>query len=253
MARFQLDDAAWASRWRHRTVAEKATLALGLLAVGVTATGPLVSLLVLAAATAVALGPAGVRPATYLRALAAPAVFVAIGLVGIVVTFDAAARWSWGPLGVSPESLRLAVEVGARSIACAAAVMLLATTTPVSDLLQASRAARVPAVVVEVAGLVYRMVFALLDAQAEMREAQAARLGYADRRTALRSLGNLAAATLARAWTTASRLEDGLAGRGYTGVLPHLPRERRVSVPFVGLSLALVVALGVVSAGSGLR
>ncbi|GAB3988196.1 cobalt ECF transporter T component CbiQ [Nocardioides marmoraquaticus] len=243
MARFQLDDAAWASRWRHRPVVEKAVLSLGLLAVGLTSAGPLVSVLVLVAAAGVAVGPAGVGARTYLRALLAPAVFVAVGLVGIVVTFDATAPWSWGPLGVSPASLRLAAEVGARSLACAAAVMLLATTTPMSDLLQASRAAGVPAVLVEVGGLVYRMVFSLLDAQAEMREAQAARLGYADRRTALRSLGSLAAATFARAWTTASQLEEGLAGRGYTGVLPHLPRERQASVTFVGLSLVLLGCL----------
>lgn len=252
-----IDTAAWTSRWRTRATGEKTFLALGLLLVGVSAPGPLVSLLVLAVSGAVATVLARVPVTTYARALAAPAAFILVGLVGVVVTLDGAGGaggmsepvWTLGPLAVTTESLALGGEVGARSLACAAAVMLLATTTPVTDLLETARVLRVPAVVVDVAAVVYRMIFALIEAQASIREAQTARLGYGSRGAAVRSLGALAGATFVRAWTRARDLEQGLAGRG-SGSLRGLSQARPVSWAFVAASVALLLALAGLSVAS---
>ena len=84
----------------------------------------------------------------------------------------------WGPLAVPPESLEAAVGLTAHAVAGTLAVLVLASTTPMVDLLAALRRLRVPDACVEVASLTYRLLFVLMDAVRSIREAQAGRLGY---------------------------------------------------------------------------
>lgn len=253
MAGLAVDEAAWENAWRTRSTAEKSVLALGLLSVSVTARDPLVPLVVLAVSVVAALVGARVRARTYLLAVSAPAVFVALGAVVVAVSVGTDtpvdALWSLGPLSVTPRSLETAGLVASRSAGAMAALMLLATTTPVDDLLSALRRLRVPEVVVDVAGLVYRMLFSLLDAAVAIREAQAARLGYASGPTARRSLGHLASAVLRRAWVRAARLEDGLTARGYETSLRTLSAARAVSPVFIAGAVAVVSVLAFWSGG----
>ena len=60
MARLAIDEAAWSNAWRTRSTAEKAVLALGLLAVAVTARSAPVALAVLVLAVGAALAGARV-------------------------------------------------------------------------------------------------------------------------------------------------------------------------------------------------
>ena len=129
------------------------------------------------------------------------------------------------------------------SLAGGAAVLLLATTTPMSDLLPALRRLRVPAAVVEVAGVVYRLLFVLLDSLRTIREAQTNRMGYSSVRRSYRSSGVLAAAVLTRSWDRARRLQEGLAGRGLDAGLRVLPEALPSSTAFLAASAAGLAAL----------
>lgn len=100
-----------------------------------------------------------------------------------------------------------------------------------------------PAPVVDVALVTYRMSFLLLDSVRRIREAQAARLGHTTRAATWRSLGGLGATAFVRAFDRAARLQSGLAGRGYDGTLRVLVPEARVSVAFTAASGALLAAL----------
>lgn len=245
MAHLSLDDAAWTSRWRGRSTAEKAVLALGLLAVAVSADGPAGGVLVLVVATIAACGLARVPVRTWARGLASPMLFVIPGLVAIAVTFRTPVgelAWSWGPLSVTEESARRAAAVGFRALGGISAMLLLATTTPMPHLLAALGRVRGCALFADIAGLVYRMLFGLLDTQRRIRESQAARLGFGSSRAARRSIGMLGAATLIRAWTAAQRLEAGLAGRGDAGAALGRPAVRPVDWPFVVAATAVVAA-----------
>lgn len=250
MARPALDDAAWASRWRHRSTLEKAVLSLGLLAVAVASPGWVMSLVILAVCVVIALVWARVPARGYLIALLAPVSFVLIGAAAIAVHIGSApddAVWAWGPFSATADSLLRAATVSARSIAAFSAMLLLAATTPVSDVLAGLRRIRVPEVLIDIAGLMYRMLFALLSASSAIREAQAARLGYSSGLTARRSFGMLGGAVLMQAWNRARRLEAGLAGRGYTGSLRTLAAPHPVSIPFIAASVLVVVALAAAS------
>jgi cobalt/nickel transport system permease protein len=228
-----IDDAAWASAWRRRAPGDKVLISLGLVLSALLLPVWPGSLLVALTAVGLALGPARVPPRTFGRAVRAPLAFILIG--------------GDGP-GWAPDAAGQAGALVGHAVAGSTAVLLLATTTPMSDLLPALQRLRVPAAVIEVASVVYRMLFVLLTSVTTIREAQTARMGYATVRSSYRSSGALAAAVLTRSWDRARRLQDGLAGRGLeTGlrVLPEtLPASRRFeAATVVGLAALAAVSL----------
>ena len=239
-----VDDAAWASAWRRRSPGDKLLLCGGLVACALALPAWPGSALVGLTAVVLALGPARVPARTFTRAVRWPVAFIAVGAVTAVVTVDG------GGLGWAPDAPTRAGSLVGHALAGSAAVLLLACTTPVSDLLPALRRLRVPAAVTEVASVTYRLLFVLLDSLRTIREAQTARMGRATVRTALRSDGALAAAVLTRSWDRARRLQEGLAGRGMEAELRVLPEEQPSSRGFVAASLAGlagIVVLGLVA------
>lgn len=241
MTGLAVDDAAWASAWRVRSPGDKLLVSVGLVLSALLLPVWPGSLLVGLTAVVLALGPARVPARTFGRAVRAPLAFILIGALTTVVEVGDGIGWA-------PDAAAQAGSLVGHAVAGSAAVLLLATTTPMSDLLPALQRLRVPAAVIEVASLVYRMLFVLLTSLTTIREAQTARMGYATVRGSYRSSGALAAAVLTRSWDRARRLQDGLAGRGLdTGlqVLPEtLPASRRFELATV-VGLAAIVTVGV--------
>ncbi len=247
-----LDTAAWASPWRERAVRDKTVLAGGLLACALFLPPWPGGLGAGLAAAAVMLGPGRVAPSLFVRCLLVPALFITIGAATVLVSV-AWAGWGTMPqLAVTPQTVYSAQTVAVRGLAGTCAVFVLATTTPMVDLLAALRRLRIPDACIEVASLTYRLVFVLLESAHTIHQAQSARLGYANRRAALRSAASAVAAVLTSAWDRARRLEDGLAGRGYVDALPTLDPVRRSSARFVALSVAGVGLLAAVSLWVGI-
>ncbi|MEH0400075.1 cobalt ECF transporter T component CbiQ [Streptomyces sp. NPDC053741] len=238
-----IDAAAHSSRWRRRHPVDKAALGLGLTALAVSLPPWPGAALVLVAALAVLLGPAGVTPRHLWRAYRVPLGFCVTGAATLLVQVG-------GPRGLvalDPGGPVRAGELLLRTSAASLGVLLFAFTTPMSDLLPRLVRAGVPAPVVDVALVTYRMSFLLLDAVRRIREAQAARLGHTTRAAAWRSLAGLGATAFVRAFDRAARLQTGLAGRGYDGTLRVLVPEARVSARFVALSVLLLAVLTILT------
>ncbi|MFD3868934.1 cobalt ECF transporter T component CbiQ [Streptomyces sp. NPDC058623] len=234
-----IDVAAHGSRWRRRHPLEKALLGLGLTVTAVCLPpwpgGPLVA----AATLAVLLGPAGVAGRQLWRAFRVPLGFCCTGALPLLVSLG-------GPSGfvsLAPDGPRHAAELLLRTSAASLGVLLFAFTTPVSDVLPRLVRAGVPAPVVDVALVMYRIGFLLLDSMAQVRRAQAARLGHTNRAAVWRSLAGLAATSFVRAFDRAGRLQEGLAGRGYDGALRVLVPEAALSRRFLVASAALLASL----------
>jgi cobalt/nickel transport system permease protein len=240
-----VDDAAWASAWRRRAPGDKLLLCGGLVVTALVLPAWPGSALVGVVAVGLALGPARVPARTFGRAVRWPLAFVAVGAVTAVVEVG-----SGGP-GWAPDAAARAGSLVGHALAGSAAVLLLATTTPMSDLLPALRRARVPAAVVEVASVVYRLLFVLLDSLHTVREAQTARMGYSSLRRSYRSSGALAAAVLIRSWDRARRMHDGLAGRGLETGLRVLPETLPSSAAFLAATVAGLAAIATTSAVLG--
>ncbi|MFJ4843434.1 cobalt ECF transporter T component CbiQ [Streptomyces sp. NPDC088746] len=238
-----IDAAAHSSRWRRRHPVDKAVLGLGLTVLAISLPPWPGAALALLTAVAVLLGPAGVPARQLWRAYRVPLGFCATGAATLLVQVG-------GPEGlvtVADGGPVRAGELLLRTSAASLGVLLFAFTTPMSDLLPRLVKAGVPAPVVDVALVTYRMSFLLLDSVRRIREAQAARLGHTTRAAAWRSLAGLGATAFIRAFDRAARLQAGLAGRGYDGTLRVLVPEARVSGRFVAVSVALLAALTVLT------
>ncbi|MET9321618.1 cobalt ECF transporter T component CbiQ [Streptomyces sp. NPDC003038] len=234
-----IDVAAHSSRWRRRHPLEKALLGLGLTVTAVCLPpwpgGPLVA----AATLALLLGPAGVAGRQLWRAFRIPLGFCFTGAAPLLFAVGGPA----GLVSLAPDGPRHAGELLLRTSAASLGVLLFAFTTPVSDVLPRLVRAGVPAPVVDVALVMYRIGFLLLDSLTQIRRAQAARLGHAGRAAAWRSLAGLAATAFVRAFDRAARLQAGLAGRGYDGALRVLVPEAALSWRFLTGSAALLTTL----------
>jgi cobalt/nickel transport system permease protein len=235
-----VDDAAWASAWRLRSPADKLLLCVGLVLCALLLPVWPGSVLVGLTAVVLALGPARVPARTFGRAVRTPLAFIALGALTTVVEVGSGIGWA-------PDAAAQAGSLVGHAVAGSAAVLLLATTTPMSDLLPALARLRVPAAVIEVASVTYRMLFVLLTSLSTIREAQTARMGHASIRSSYRSSGMLAAAVLTRSWDRARRLQDGLAGRGMETGLRVLPESLPSSRRFVAGTIAGLAALAAVS------
>ncbi|PID98598.1 MAG: cobalt ECF transporter T component CbiQ [Actinomycetales bacterium] len=164
--------------------------------------------------------------------MSAPWVFILIGVIAVIINFGSHkdALVSFFGLEITAQSLDAGALIVGRAFAVTAAVMLLACTTPISELLMGMRRIGIPGVLVDISAATYRMIFLLLDRAGAIRRAQAARLGYTNSRRATSSMGQLLATVFVSSWDRARRLEAGLDGRGGTAELVPI----RPAKPFSG-------------------
>ena len=181
-------------------------------------------------------------------AMTAPAVFILLGAVSATITlggFDGPG-WRWGALGIQQADVAVGVGLLLRATAGTLAVLVMAMTTPMVDLLSWLRKLRVPEPLVEIASLMYRMIFTAWNSFLTVRQAQRQRLGGTGplkRRFA--ETGQLVGAVAVRSWLASARLADGLAIRGHESTLTTLPARRGSRHLPAWLLVALVVLWGV--------
>jgi cobalt/nickel transport system permease protein len=235
-----LDHAAWSSPWRVRSLRDKSVLSLGLL-ISAIALPPFPGAAAVAVISLVILlGPVQLGWYRLVRIAWVPAVSILIGVATVLVSVSWDGRLN---LQITATGLTQATNLGLRASAATLAMLVLACSTPMVDIFAGLRKARVPDPLIEIAALIYRLTFGLLENAGAIRSAQEARLGYANRRSAMRSASMAAAVLFLRSWDRAQQLEDGLAGRGYTDSLKTLEPQRFRSTWFLVGTLA---ALGAV-------
>ena len=237
-----IDTSANLNPWRRKPLAEKNLLALGMLAIAVGVPSWQSALLVAAVMTAVTLWLARVDFTTWWKTMTAPFGFLLIGVVTVAVRVQ-----GWH-VGLAPHGLELAGRLAARALAGLTCLLFMALTTPATDFVQGLRRIGVPVEITDLALLMYRFLFLLLDTAASMNAAQAARLGHSSYRRHMNSLALLIANLLPRALARAQGLETGLAARGWRGELQMLNPVRPVTPRNIVLILGLeclVLACGI--------
>ena len=236
-----IDRAAHLSRWRNRSLAEKTTLALGMIVLALVLPPFPAAALIAAIMIAATLLGAKTPVKIWLACAAAPAGFLLAGALALAVQIDASG------VSLAPDGPMQAARLTMRAFAGLTCLLFLTLTTPAPDLFAGARRIGLPPEIAELALLVYRFLFLLADAALAMHAAQAARLGHDGLRRRMRSLGLLIANLLPRALERARKLETGLAARGWNGDMRVLTRKTPVSWPalsgVVGLEAA-VLAVG---------
>ncbi len=239
-----IDHHAWTNRWRAWHPAEKWLPAGGLLVLTLLLPPLTTAPLVLAGTTLATVRGAGVPLKTLLGVLAAPAAFLLAGIPFLAVSVDFAQGVN---LHLATDGLRLALATTLRALAAMSCLAFLILTTPLTDWMASLRRVGVPAGVVELILLIYRLIFVFAERALTGHQAQAARLGYSRVDRSVRSLGLLAGNLFQRALEQARRLEAGLAVRGYDGELRVLAPERFLSWPRLAAGMGLVGLIGLAS------
>jgi cobalt/nickel transport system permease protein len=116
---------------------------------------------------------------------------------------------------VQADGFRLFLFLLGRCTVCLLAMVLLANTTPFSDLVKVLKAARVPALLVTTMSLMYRYLFVLLDEAGRMKRARASRTFSRRRARAWQSAATVASQLFIRSSERADRIWAAMCARGW--------------------------------------
>jgi cobalt/nickel transport system permease protein len=230
----------------------KLLLMAAALAVNLTAGGVRTPLALALLAFALVLA-AGVRAGAFLRRMAVPALLAAVAFVTQLFWFkQGEALFSFALLGheftVTAGGVGRGLELAARILGGMATLLFFSLTTPLPELMRAARFFRCPPVLVELAMIMYRYIFLLLEEGGRIRNAERSRLGFVDFRSGLRSSGILGGMLVLRTYDRAERSFAAMRCRGYRGVLTAvvpgaMQRRDWWALLFGGLLLAALFAL----------
>ncbi|MDV2989744.1 MAG: cobalt ECF transporter T component CbiQ [Dehalogenimonas sp.] len=148
-------------------------------------------------------------------------------------------------LSMYSEGLDRGLLIIGRVIGGAALVVWLSLSTPVEQLIGASRWFRIPKIIVEIMALMYRFIFVLLEEVIAIRQAQHLRLGYTRWRTGIKSISILAANLFFRAYDRADKVFEAMSLRGYSGNLVSVNKRVLSTIDYVWLSLALSLLIAI--------
>ena len=166
--------------------------------------------------------------------------------------------WSWDPLpflslSVSRESINYGFFILCRVIGGMSALIFIALTTPMTDLFTVMRKIRIPDVVVDLAMIIYRTIFFLLDQIRQIHQAQVMRLGYSGWRESFHSFAHLCGATFIASWDAGDDLIRAMDARCYDGKFVILGGNRPVELrPLVALALFLLAGSAAVILSQGI-
>jgi cobalt/nickel transport system permease protein len=127
--------------------------------------------------------------------------------------------WGFHVLGYE-EGLTRGFLVMFRVLAGVSLILFLGMSTPLNKLLMAAAWFRLPKIFVELALLIYRYIFVLLEEMITIKDAQKVRLGYHNWRQSMRSLGVLGGSLIFSAYDRAERVFTAMLARGYSGSIP---------------------------------
>ena len=117
----------------------------------------------------------------------------------------------------SREGLLEGLLIGSKVTGSVSVILLLSLTTPAYKIFLSLLWLKVPNLWVEIAMMMYRFIFALLEHTGNIISAQQTRLGYINTKKSLFSVGTLAGAVLLGAIDQSQRTTEAMMLRCYTG------------------------------------
>jgi len=156
--------------------------------------------------------------------------------------------WGFNLVGYE-EGLARGFLIMCRVIGGVSLILFLSMSTPANKLLLAATWFRIPKILVELALLIYRYIFVLLEEIVTIKDAQKVRLGYHNWRQSMRSLSILGGSLILRAYDRAERVFEAMVVRGYTGATTisyteHFGRKEFITAFCLIAILAILYLIG---------
>ena len=195
----------------------------------------------------------GIPPKLLLLRLTMPLVMAAVVLITQIFFYGTTPLFTiplWGvQLAGYEEGLARGFLTMCRVIGGVSLILFLSMSTPVNKLLLAATWFRVPKIFIELALLVYRYIFVLIEEAIAIREAQRVRLGYHNWRQSMRSLSILGSGLILQAYDRAERVFAAMTVRGYSGTMTinysgHFARQDIMAAICLSAVLAIFYLAG---------
>lgn len=193
---------------------------------------------------------AGIPWKFYGKLLLVPGSFLIIGLVAVAVSVTREpCQFLWGTylgdyaVGITKAGLDTAVNLFFRSLGAVSCLYFLSLTTPMTEMVGLLRKLRVPALVVELITLIYRLIFILLEMAGQIYTAQSSRLGYRSMRTGFTALSQLILSMFIKSYRQSQNMYDSLVARCYDGQLHFIEDKRNWSLCHVLVIVAVEAVL----------
>jgi cobalt/nickel transport system permease protein len=224
-----IEQCAYANRLRLVTPAAKGIFCLCGVIASFAAGTPEAACGVAAALACVTVLVAGIPLGRYLRVAAPALLFLGVSACTLAVSLKMNGPYDGFSIGIEQASLQSAAQAAGRSLGALSALLFFAMTTPLADSIGLLRRLKAPETLLDIMTLCYRTLFVFSDAVRETTTAQAARLGYATSRQALRSLGILTANLTVQVWQRSQALHAAALARNGDGPLRFLEHDFRHS------------------------
>jgi cobalt/nickel transport system permease protein len=185
--------------------------------------------------------------------------FAFVSVAGIILIYGGETMfWSWHPvswfsLSITLESINQGFFVFCRIIGGMSAVCFIALTIPMTDLFTVMRQCYVPEVVIDLAMIIYRSIFILINQVQQIYHAQVMRLGYSAWQESVRSFATLCGAAFIASWDSGNDLIQAMDARCYDGKFAVLGENRPIEIaPLLTLCAFLLAAWGIVFVSRGI-
>jgi cobalt/nickel transport system permease protein len=254
-----LEDVAQANGLRETSTWLKLAAGLSAIVLCLLSTGYAAPLFIALVLSAAILFLARVDIRTYAELFLVPLWFALMSAAVIVlISGGEHVFWSWDPLpflslSVTRESINTGFFVLCRVIGGMSALLFIALTTPMTDLFVVMRRVRIPDFVIDLAMIIYRTIFFLLDQVRQIYHAQVMRLGYSGWKESVGTFSMLCGASFIAAWDAGDDLVRAMDARCYDGKFALLGENRPVEFrPLACLALFLLAASAAVVATQGM-
>jgi len=228
-----IDQLAFRSKLRNIAPGEKVFFAVLTLGVCLFAKSVLVPLIILGTMAFLVLIKGGVPFKDYCKLMFLPFSFLLIGVITIAVGISGDSQGLifyvkifGGYIGISKTGFASAFLLFFKALGAISCLYFLSLTTPMTDILNVAARLKIPPLIIELMGLIYRFLFILLETGATMLTSQDSRLGYSSVKASYRSLGALGATLFIRAYKRGDRVYTAMEARGYEGTLKVLEEEK---------------------------
>lgn len=243
------EQAAYTNRWRRVSPIAKGCFCLCGMIAAFAAGSPRAALTVAFTLVAAAVFGAGVPLLRYLRVATPPLLFLLTSALSLAVSLDFGTSAPGISLHLAESEFPRIAQACSRSLACLTALLFLALTTPLPDMISLLRRCRVPEVLLDLMTLCYRTLFVLSEAVHDTMTAQSARLGYATMTISMRSLGSLISNLIVQVWQRSLALHTAAQARNNDGALRFLENSyvnSRQNVSIAAVFGCLMIAVSVV-------
>lgn len=244
-----LEDIAQTNGLREVNTYVKLIAGLGAILLCLLATSYIPPLFIAIVLSGAVLFLARVDARTYGALFIVPFSFAAMSVAAIILLSGGnEVYWSWSPLtwfslSITSESINEGFFVFCRVIGGMSALIFIAITTPMTDLFVVMRQFRIPEAVLDLAMIIYRSIFMIMDQLVQTYQAQVMRLAYGSFRESIHSFATLCGAVFIASWESGEDLIRAMDARCYSGKFAVLGETRPVEfLPVLAVAVFLTLS-----------